>query len=98
MLSKLSGHIPKFFDTDVFPYGGSNFTVSKGAFRKVTSLKIDHMETVVACKKVFATLKDVKAELCHVADGRTSMYQSLIILRMALKRVKNTKASSPFSI
>ena len=46
-----------------FPYGGSKFTVSKGAFRKVAPLKIDHMETVVACKTVLATLKDVKAEI-----------------------------------
>ena len=60
LLSKLSGHIPKFFDTDVSPYGGSDFTVGKGTFGKVTLLKIDHMEIVLACKAVSATLKDVK--------------------------------------
>ena len=63
LLSQLSGHIPKFFGADVFPYGSSNFTVSEGAFRKVTPLKIDHMETVVACKTVLATLKDVKSKI-----------------------------------
>ena len=35
----LSGHIPQFFDTDVFPYGNSDFTVSEGAFGKVTLLE-----------------------------------------------------------
>ena len=63
LLSKLSGHIPKFFDNYVFSYRSSNFTVSEGAFRKVTPLKSDHMETVEACKTVLATLKDVKAEI-----------------------------------
>ena len=63
LLSQLSGHIPKFFGADVFPYGSSNFTVSEGAFRKVTPLKIDHMETVVACKTVLATLEDVKSKI-----------------------------------
>ena len=61
LLSKLSGHISKFFDNDVFPYGSSNFAVSEGAFRKVRPLKIDHMETAVACKTVLASLKDVKS-------------------------------------
>ena len=62
MLSKLSEHIPKVFDTDAFPYGGSDFIVDKGAFAKVTLLKIDHMEIAVACTAVSATLKDLKAE------------------------------------
>ena len=39
LLAMLSRHIPQFFDTDVFPYGGSDFTVSKGAFGKVTLLE-----------------------------------------------------------
>ena len=39
LLTMLSRHIPQFFDTDVFPYGGSDFTVSKGAFGKVTLLE-----------------------------------------------------------
>ena len=63
MLSKLSEHIPKFFNNYVFSYGNSNFTVREGAFRKVTPLENDHMKTVVACKTVLATLKDVKAEI-----------------------------------
>ena len=63
LLSKLSGHIPKFFDTDVSPYGGSDFTVGKGASGEVTLLKIDHMEIVVASKAVSATLKEVKAKI-----------------------------------
>ena len=29
LLVKLSENIPKFFDSDVFPFGGSDFTVSK---------------------------------------------------------------------
>ena len=36
------------------------FGVNKG---NVTLLKTDHMEIVVACKTVLATLKDVKAEV-----------------------------------
>ena len=63
MLVKLSGHIPKFFDTDVFPYGGSDFTVSKWAFGKVTLLEIDHMKIVVACEVVLIALKNIKAEI-----------------------------------
>ena len=60
MLSKLSEHIPKFFDTDVSPCGVSDFTVGKGTFGKVTLLKIGNMEIVLACKAVSATLRDVK--------------------------------------
>ena len=44
LLSKLRGkfkrHIPKFFDTDVFPYRGSDFRVGKGAFGKYFCLKL----------------------------------------------------------
>ena len=57
MLVKPSRLIPKLFDIDVFPYGGSDFTVSKGAFGKVTLFQIDHMERVVACEAVPAALK-----------------------------------------
>ena len=61
MLSKLSEYIPKFFNADVFPYGGSGLIVCKGAFGKVAPLEIDHMEIVVTCKT--GTLKDVKIEM-----------------------------------
>ena len=47
LLLKLSGHIPNFLDNDVFPFGGSDFTVSKWAFGKVALLEIDHMKVVV---------------------------------------------------
>ena len=63
LLVKLSGYIPNFFNTDIFPYGGSDFTVSEGAFGKVTLVEIDHMEIVVACEAVLAALKDIKAEI-----------------------------------
>ena len=46
LLVKLSGHIPSFCDIDVFPNGGSAFTVSKGAFGKVKPIEFDHMEIV----------------------------------------------------
>ena len=46
-----------------FHIGGSDFTISKGAFGKVTLLEIDNMGIVVACQAVSATLKDVKAEI-----------------------------------
>ena len=61
MLSKLSEYIPKFFNADVFPYGGSDLIVCKGAFGKVAPLEIDHIEIVVTCKT--GTLKDVKIEI-----------------------------------
>lgn len=48
LLTKLSRHIPKIFDTGFFPYGGSDFAVSKGTFKKITLLEIDHMKIVVA--------------------------------------------------
>ena len=57
LLVKPSSHIPKLFDIDFFPYGGSDFTVSKGVFGKVTLLEIDHMERIVACEAVPAVLK-----------------------------------------
>ena len=59
---KLSQHIPKFFDSDVSPFGGSDFKVSKWAFQKVTLLEIDYME-IVACEVVLAALKNIKAEI-----------------------------------
>ena len=63
MLVKLSGYITNFFNSDIFPYGGSDFTVSEGAFGKVTLVEIDHMEIVVACEAVSPALKDIKAEI-----------------------------------
>ena len=63
LLSKLSGHIPKFVDANVFPYGGSDFTFSKDGSGKVTLLETYDMEIIVACQAVPVTLKDVKAEI-----------------------------------
>ena len=45
---KFNGHIAQFFDTSVFSYVGSDFTVGKGAFEKVTLLKINREEIVLA--------------------------------------------------
>ena len=47
LLLKLSGYIHNFLGNDVFPFGASDFTVSKGAFGKVALLEIDHMKVVV---------------------------------------------------
>ena len=63
MLIKLTRHIPRFFDTDVFPCGGSDFTVSKWAFGKVTLLEIDHMEIFVTCEVVFSALRNIKVKI-----------------------------------
>ena len=62
-MTKLSGHIPKFSDNDVFPYGGSDFTVGKWTFGKVTLVEIDHVEIVVPCELVLAAFKNIKAEI-----------------------------------
>ena len=36
---------------NIFPYGGSDFTVAKDAFGKATLLKIDPVKRVVACNE-----------------------------------------------
>ena len=54
---------PHFSDIGIFPYGGSDFKVSKVAFGKVAPVKIDHMEIVVACKTMSAAFRGVKAEI-----------------------------------
>ena len=71
---KLSQHIRKFFDSDVSPFGGSDFKVSKWAFQKVTLLEIDYME-IVACEVVLAALKNIKAEIYAIQHKAYSRKQ-----------------------
>ena len=68
-------HTQVFFDSDVFPFGGRDFTVSKWAFRKVAVLEIDHMEIAVACEVVLAALKNIKAEICAIQRKNYSSKQ-----------------------
>ena len=77
-IPKFFEHIPKFFDTDVFLFGGNDFTVSKWAFGKGTLLQIDNMEILVACEVRLAALKNIKAEIYamqHKAYSRKQGYE-----------------------
>ena len=80
-IPKFFEHIPKFFDTDVFLFGGNDFTVSKWAFGKGTLLQIDNMEILVACEVRLAALKNIKAEIYVIQHKAYSRKQCMRFFR-----------------
>ena len=76
--------------TDVFPYGDSDFTVSKWAFGKATLLKIDHVEIVVAFEVVSTALKNIKVEI-HAIEHKACSRKQGHVCDFSEKRQINVK-------
>ena len=81
--------------TDVFPYGDSDFTVSKWAFGKATLLKIDHVEIVVAFEVVSTALKNIKVEI-HAIEHKACSRKQGHVCDFSEKRQINVKKGQKY--